>query len=38
MFAFDAGQHRGDMAVFAIKGEPALCVVPCEAREAAIYC
>ena len=33
MLAFDPGQHRGDVAVLAIKSEPALPVVPAKPRE-----
>ncbi len=36
MFAFDPGQHRGDVAVLAIKGEAALRVVPGKTRETPI--
>ena len=36
MLAFDPGQNRGDVAILAIKSEPALPVVPGKSRETSL--
>jgi len=38
MLSLDPGQHRRDVPVLAIKGKAALCVIPGEARQAAVDC